>query len=123
MGIDMEVSKTFQRSLQKQGLKFKLNTKVLSAEKGADGIVRVNVESAKNGKQETLECEALLVCIGRRPLTKNIGLEKVGIETDRAGRVPVNERFQTSVPNIYAIGDIVDGPMLAHKAEDEGIIC
>jgi len=123
MGIDAEVSKNFERTLKKQGFKFKLNTKVMSASKTSDGMIQVNVESAKGGKPETMECEVLLVCIGRRPLTKNIGLDKVGIETDRAGRVPVNERFQTSVPNIYAIGDIVDGPMLAHKAEDEGIIC
>jgi len=122
MGIDMEVSKTFQRSLTKQGLKFKLNTKVLSAAKEGD-VVKVNVENAKNGKQETLECDALLVCIGRRPLTKNIGLENVGIELEPRGTIPVNERFQTSVPNIYAIGDCIAGPMLAHKAEDEGIIC
>merc|ERR1712168_795636 len=123
MGIDAEVSKNFERTLKKQGFKFQLNTKVMSASKTSDGMIQVNVESAKGGKPETMECEVLLVCIGRRPLTKNIGLDKVGIETDRAGRVPVNERFQTSVPNIYAIGDIVDGPMLAHKAEDEGIIC
>ena len=123
MGIDAEVSKNFERTLKKQGLKFKLNTKVMSASKTSDGMIQVNVESAKGGKAETMECEVLLVCIGRRPLTKSIGLENVGIETDKAGRVPVNERFQTSVPNIYAIGDIVDGPMLAHKAEDEGIIC
>jgi len=86
-------------------------------------MIHVNVESAKGGKPETLECEVLLVCIGRRPLTKNIGLENVGIEAEPRGTIEVNERFQTKVPNIYAIGDIIKGPMLAHKAEDEGIIC
>jgi len=122
LGIDSEVSKTFERTLKKQGMKFKLNTKVMSASKEGDTI-KVNVESAKGGKPETLECEVLLVCIGRRPFTKNIGLENVGIELDQRGTIPVNDRFQTSVPNIYAIGDIIKGPMLAHKAEDEGIIC
>uniref|UniRef100_F6Z7K0 Dihydrolipoyl dehydrogenase n=1 Tax=Ciona intestinalis TaxID=7719 RepID=F6Z7K0_CIOIN len=122
MGIDMDVSKTFQRTLQKQGLKFKLNTKVTSAEKTASGI-QVNVESAKGGKAETLECDVLLVCIGRRPYTNNLGLESVGIELEPRGTIPVNERFQTSSPTVYAIGDVIKGPMLAHKAEDEGIIC
>jgi dihydrolipoamide dehydrogenase len=70
-----------------------------------------------------LECETLLVCIGRRPYTTNLGLENVGLKTDQRGRIPINHSFQTSVPNIYAIGDCVLGPMLAHKAEDEGIIC
>merc|ERR1719351_159255 len=122
LGIDAEISKTFQRTLKKQGLKFKLNTKVTSASKTANGI-QVNVESAKGGKQETLECDVLLVCIGRKPHTQNLGLENVGIELEQRGTIPVNERFQTSVPNIYAIGDVIKGPMLAHKAEDEGIIC
>jgi dihydrolipoamide dehydrogenase len=70
-----------------------------------------------------MECETLLVCIGRRPYTTNLGLENVGLKTDQRGRIPINHSFQTSVPNIYAIGDCVQGPMLAHKAEDEGIIC
>nr|CAB3238182.1 dihydrolipoyl dehydrogenase, mitochondrial [Phallusia mammillata] len=122
LGIDMEVSKTFQRTLTKQGMKFKLNTKVLSASKSSSGI-QVNVEAAKGGKAETMECDVLLVCIGRRPYTANLGLENVGIELEPRGTVAVNDRFQTSVPNIYAIGDCIKGPMLAHKAEDEGIIC
>uniref|UniRef100_A0A5S6R3C1 Dihydrolipoyl dehydrogenase n=1 Tax=Trichuris muris TaxID=70415 RepID=A0A5S6R3C1_TRIMR len=122
-GIDMEVSKNFERILTKQGFKFKLNTKVLSATKGSDNV-KVAVESVKDSsKREELECDVLLVCVGRRPYTKNLGLETVGIKLDEKGRVPVNDRFQTSVPSIYAIGDCIRGPMLAHKAEDEGILC
>ncbi|XP_063073325.1 dihydrolipoyl dehydrogenase, mitochondrial-like [Engraulis encrasicolus] len=123
MGIDMEVSKNFTRVLQKQGLKFKLGTKVMGASKRADGKLDVAVEAAAGGKAETLSCDVLLVCIGRRPFTQNLGLESVGLQLDNRGRIPVNNRFQTAVPSIYAIGDVIAGPMLAHKAEDEGIIC
>uniref|UniRef100_A0A9J8AZW7 Dihydrolipoyl dehydrogenase, mitochondrial n=1 Tax=Cyprinus carpio carpio TaxID=630221 RepID=A0A9J8AZW7_CYPCA len=123
MGIDMEISKNFQRILQKQGLKFKLSTKVMGATRRPDGKIDVAVEAAAGGKSETLACDVLLVCIGRRPFTSNLGLEAVGIELDNRGRIPVNSRFQTKVPSIYAIGDVIAGPMLAHKAEDEGIIC
>ncbi|KHJ75197.1 pyridine nucleotide-disulfide oxidoreductase, dimerization domain protein [Oesophagostomum dentatum] len=87
------------------------------------GNITVEVEAAKGGKKEQLDCDTLLVCIGRRPYTKDLGLENVSIQLDNKGRVPVNERFQTKVPSIYAIGDCIEGPMLAHKAEDEGIIC
>uniref|UniRef100_A0A8C2X5N0 Dihydrolipoyl dehydrogenase, mitochondrial n=1 Tax=Cyclopterus lumpus TaxID=8103 RepID=A0A8C2X5N0_CYCLU len=123
MGIDMEISKSFQRILQKQGLKFKLGTKVMGATKRPDGKIDVAVEAAAGGKSETLTCDVLLVCIGRRPFTQNLGLDSVGIELDNRGRIPVNNRFQTKVPSVYAIGDVIAGPMLAHKAEDEGIIC
>jgi dihydrolipoamide dehydrogenase len=134
MGIDMEVSKQFQRLLAKQGMKFMMNTKVMGA-KDNNGKITVNVESAKGDKKETvcfncfvsnystllkLECDVLLVCIGRRPYTDKLGLQSVGIKLDEKGRVPVNEKFQTKVPSIYAIGDVIQGPMLAHKAEDEG---
>ncbi|KAK4876111.1 hypothetical protein RN001_012533 [Aquatica leii] len=123
MGIDGEVSKSFQKILEKQGLKFKLGTKVTGASKSGS-VIKVNVEDAKNpDKKETLECEVLLVCVGRRPYTEGLGLEKIGIEQDQRGRIPVNVRFQTVIPNIYAIGDTIHGPMLAHKAEDEGIVC
>ncbi|VDM55764.1 unnamed protein product [Angiostrongylus costaricensis] len=77
----------------------------------------------RNRKDLQLECDTLLVSIGRRPYTKDLGLESVSINLDERGRVPVNERFQTKVPSIYAIGDCIAGPMLAHKAEDEGILC
>nr|AQT27062.1 putative dihydrolipoyl dehydrogenase [Nilaparvata lugens] len=123
VGIDQEVAKTFQKILAKQGMKFKLGTKVMSAEKSG-GIIKVNVENVKDpSKKEVLEADVLLVCIGRRPYTKNLGLEEIGIEKDEKGRIPVNSRFQTVIPNIFAIGDCIHGPMLAHKAEDEGIIC
>lgn len=122
VGIDGEVSKTFQKVLAKQGLKFKLGTKVTGATKSGSSI-KVSVESAKGGEKEELDCDVLLVCIGRRPYTENLGLENVGIVKDDKGRIPVNGVFQTIVPSIYAIGDVIHGPMLAHKAEDEGIIC
>jgi len=121
MGIDMEVSKNFQRICQKQGLKFKLNTKVVSARRDGDKVF-VNIEGVKDGKAEELEADCLLVCVGRRPYTNSLGLEEMGIERDDRGRIPVNSRFQTVIPNVYAIGDCIHGPMLAHKAEDEGII-
>ncbi|TNN31326.1 Dihydrolipoyl dehydrogenase, mitochondrial [Liparis tanakae] len=98
MGIDMEISKNFQRILQKQGLKFKLGTKVMGATRRPDGKIDVAVEAAAGGKSETLTCDVLLVCIGRRPFTQNLGLESVGITLDNRGRIPVNNRFQTAVP-------------------------
>jgi dihydrolipoamide dehydrogenase len=122
MGIDMEVSKSVQRILKKQGLEFKLNTKVVNAVK-KDSEIQVTIEPAKGGSQQQLECDTLLVCIGRKPYTSDIGLEGLNIIVDKRGTIPVNATFQTSIPNIYAIGDCIDGPMLAHKAEDEGIIC
>jgi len=86
--------------------------------------VTVSIESVKDpSKKEEMECDVLLVCVGRRPYTENLGLEEVGVKKDDRGRIMVNKRFQTDVPNIYAIGDCIPGPMLAHKAEDEGIIC
>merc|ERR1719495_2444044 len=103
-------------------MKFKLNTKVTSAVKSGDKVV-VSIEGAKNGKKEELECDTVLVCIGRRPYTQDIGLDTVGLEVNNRGQIAVNSRFQTAVPSIYAIGDCIAGPMLAHKAEDEGIIC
>uniref|UniRef100_A0A1B6BYM7 Dihydrolipoyl dehydrogenase n=1 Tax=Clastoptera arizonana TaxID=38151 RepID=A0A1B6BYM7_9HEMI len=123
VGIDAEVSKQFQRILAKQGLNFKLGTKVTSARKEGSGI-KVSVENVKDSsKKEEMDCDVLLVCVGRRPYTENLGLEEVGIERDEKGRVPVNSRFQTVIPSIFAIGDCIHGPMLAHKAEDEGIVC
>jgi len=123
LGIDAEVSKNFQRILAKQGMAFKLGHKVMGATKTSSGIT-VSVENAKDpSKKEEIETDVLLVCVGRRPYTQNLGLEEMGIERDEKGRVPVNNRFQTVIPNIYAIGDCIHGPMLAHKAEDEGIVC
>uniref|UniRef100_A0A0K8TZ55 Dihydrolipoyl dehydrogenase n=1 Tax=Bactrocera latifrons TaxID=174628 RepID=A0A0K8TZ55_BACLA len=121
-GIDIEVSKTFQKVLTKQGLKFLLGTKVLAAQRSGSNVT-VSVENAKSGEKQDISCDALLVSVGRRPYTEGLGLDAVGIVKDDRGRVPVNANFQTVVPNIYAIGDCIHGPMLAHKAEDEGIIC
>lgn len=121
VGVDGEVAKHFQRSLTKQGLKFLLETKVLSATK-SNGTVEVQIEGAKDDKKQQLDCDVLLVSIGRRPYTAELGLENVQLKLDERGRVPVNERFQTTVPSIYAIGDVIKGPMLAHKAEDEGVL-
>lgn len=121
VGIDEEVSKQFQRLLTKQGLKFKLNTKVLSAEKTADGKVALKAEAAKGGKEETLEADVVLVSVGRRPYTEGLNLEAIGVEVDNKGRIVIDDQFTTSVKNIKCIGDVTFGPMLAHKAEEEGI--
>lgn len=122
MGIDGDVAKQFQKILTKQGMKFKLGTKVMSAQRNGNSV-RVGLEDAKSGAKEEVECDTLLVSVGRRPYTEGLGLENVGIVKDDRGRIPVNGRFQTIVPNIFAIGDCIHGPMLAHKAEDEGIVC
>ncbi|KAA8496602.1 Dihydrolipoyl dehydrogenase, mitochondrial [Porphyridium purpureum] len=120
--LDNEVSSMFLKILKKQGMKFKLGTKVMGAEMTESGV-KLSLESSKGGSNETLEADVVLVAIGRIPYTEKLGLENVGIKTDNKGRIDVNEAFQTSVPNIYAIGDVIRGPMLAHKAEDEGIVC
>ncbi|KAF8583533.1 dihydrolipoyl dehydrogenase [Ramaria rubella] len=119
-GLDEELGKQFQKVLKKQGLIFKTNTKVLSAEK-TNGKVEVKIESAKDGSQETIDADVLLVSIGRRPVTKNLGLEKIGVEMDNKGRVVIDDQYNTSVKSVKCIGDVTFGPMLAHKAEEEGI--
>jgi len=119
-GMDAQVSKAFQKILGKQGLKFKLNTKVTGAKK-VDGKVKITVESAKGGKEETLDADVLLVAIGRRPVTKGLNLESIGVEVDQKGRIVVDDQFNTSVNNVKCIGDVTFGPMLAHKAEEEGV--
>ncbi|KAI0744644.1 dihydrolipoyl dehydrogenase [Earliella scabrosa] len=119
-GIDEEIAKQFQRSLSKQGLKFMLNTKVTSAEK-KDGKVYIKTESAKGGKEETIEANVVLVSVGRRPYTDGLNLEAAGVELDNKGRIVIDDQFNTSVKGIRCIGDVTFGPMLAHKAEEEGI--
>lgn len=120
MGIDGEVAKFFQRTLKGQGMEFHNNTKVTAVEKTGSGV-KVSTESAKDGDTKTFDADVVLVCVGRKPYTDNLGLEAAGVELD--GRmVKINQNWQTNVPNIFAIGDIVQGPMLAHKAEDEGVI-
>ncbi|XP_072388561.1 dihydrolipoyl dehydrogenase, mitochondrial [Diabrotica undecimpunctata] len=122
-GIDAEVAKSLQKILSKQGLKFKLGTKVTGASREG-GVIKVNIEDGKDSsKTEVLDCDVLLVCVGRRPYTEGLGLEEMGIAKDQKGRIPVNSHFQTVIPSIYAIGDCIHGPMLAHKAEDEGVAC
>ncbi|KAL0059440.1 dihydrolipoamide dehydrogenase precursor [Marasmius tenuissimus] len=123
-GIDEEVAKNFQKLLQKQGLKFKLNTKVVGGERvqGANGdAVAVKVEAAKGGKEEEINADVVLVAIGRRPYTQGLNLEAIGVEVDNKGRIVIDDQFNTSVKGIKCIGDVTFGPMLAHKAEEEGI--
>ncbi|GAA6017146.1 hypothetical protein JCM10207_002550 [Rhodosporidiobolus poonsookiae] len=119
-GMDGEVAKNFQKILTKQGLKFNLNTKVLSAEK-KDGKVQLEVEGAKDGKKSSIEADVVMVAIGRRPYTEGLNLDKIGVEVDNRGRIVIDSQFNTSVPGVKCIGDVTFGPMLAHKAEEEGI--
>ncbi|MGP1397523.1 MAG: dihydrolipoyl dehydrogenase [Inquilinaceae bacterium] len=119
-GMDAEIAKSMQRVLAKQGLTFKLGTKVTAA-KTAGGGVTLTVEPAKGGDPETVKADVVLVAIGRRPFTDGLGLEDAGVALDERGRVKTDGRFATGVDGIYAIGDAIAGPMLAHKAEDEGI--
>ncbi len=121
-GMDGELSKHLQRSLARQGLSFRLGTRVAAAETGRGGVT-LSVEPAAGGQGETLEADVVLVSIGRRPNTAGLGLEDVGVERDERGFVAVDARFGTSVGGIYAIGDAVPGPMLAHKAEEDGVAC
>ncbi|KAJ7132036.1 dihydrolipoyl dehydrogenase [Mycena epipterygia] len=120
-GIDGEVAKQFQRLLTKQGLKFKLNTKVVSAEKTNDGKVALKTEAAAGGKEEVIDADVVLVAVGRRPYVEGLNLEAIGVEMDNKGRIVIDDQFNTSVENIKCIGDVTFGPMLAHKAEEEGI--
>ncbi len=119
-GMDLDVAKNFQRMLQKQGFSFRLSSKVTGAVKAKDKVM-LTVEPAAGGTPETVEAEVVLVAIGRTPYTEGLGLEAAGVKLDNRGRVEVDDHFQTNVPGIYAIGDVIRGPMLAHKAEDEGI--
>jgi dihydrolipoamide dehydrogenase len=121
-GVDDEVTKHFQRALAKQGLKFRLGAKVTKADTSGAGVV-LTVEPAKGGAAETVEADIVLVCIGRRPYVAGLGLEAAGVKLSPRGRIEVDAHFQTSVPGIYAIGDVIDGPMLAHKASEDGIAC
>jgi len=119
-GMDREISQEFQKILNKQGIKFKLNSKVGSV-KNKNNSVLVTFTDNKTSKSETIEADKVLVSVGRKPYTEGLNLSKIGIKKDDKGRIKVNEKLQTSVNNIYAIGDVIKGPMLAHKAEDEGI--
>jgi len=121
-GVDDEVTRQFQRLLARQGLKFRLGGKVTKAETTATGVT-LTVEPAKGGTAESVEADVVLVCIGRRPHIEGLGLDKAGVKLTPRGRIEVDAHFQTSVPGIYAIGDVIDGPMLAHKASEDGVAC
>lgn len=120
-GMDGEVRKEALKLFKKQGLEFKLSSKVVSAKTSAKGV-ELSVEPAAGGKAETLKADIVLMAIGRKPYTQGLGLEKIGVKTDERGRIVTDEFFETSVEGIYAIGDVIAGPMLAHKAEDEGVV-
>ena len=118
-GMDKEISKEFMKILQKQGINFHLQTKVNSIKKNNKGAVVSTTN--KDGKKINFECDVVLVSVGRKPNTKNLNLDAIGVALDDKKRVKVDKNFQTNVKNIYAIGDVIAGPMLAHKAEEEGI--
>ena len=119
-GIDGEVARTFHRLQQKQGIEFKLSSKVAGVDTSGKTL-KVKVEPAAGGATETLEADIVLVAIGRVPYTDGLGLEAVGAKKDHRGRVVIDSHFRTNVAGLYAIGDAVAGPMLAHKAEEEGV--
>ncbi|MDE2030172.1 MAG: dihydrolipoyl dehydrogenase [Alphaproteobacteria bacterium] len=120
--MDGEISKTMQKILAKQGMQFKLGSKVTSSvNNGKD--VSLTVEAASGGNAEKMQADIVLLAIGRRPFTEGLGLDKVGVKLDERKRIVTDHKFQTNIPGIYAIGDVIAGPMLAHKAEDEGVVC
>ena len=119
-GMDGEVSKQFQRMLAKQGMDFKLGAKVTGVEKTGSGA-KVTFEPVKGGDATTIDADVVLIATGRKPYTEGLGLKEAGVALDSRGRVEIDKHFQTNVPGIYALGDVVRGPMLAHKAEDEGV--
>jgi len=120
-GMDGEVRKECAKLFKKQGFDIRTSTKVTKAERKKGGKVALTVEPAAGGEASTIEADIVLVSIGRRPNTDGLDLAKAGLETNKRGQIEVDHDFRTSVPGIYAIGDVVPGPMLAHKAEDEGI--
>jgi dihydrolipoamide dehydrogenase len=117
--MDKEVSKTFQKILEKQGIEFLLSTKVLGVKREGN-MAHLEYES-KDGSKKSFTADCVLVCVGRRPFTDNLGLENVGVKLNERGFIEVDKHLRTNVLNIYAIGDVIPGPMLAHKAEDEGV--
>ena len=119
-GMDREISKEFQKILSKQGIKFLLNNKVTGV-KSKENKVSVEISDNISKKKGNIECDKVLVSVGRKPYTEGLNLSKIGISKDKIGRIEVDKEFRTSVKNIFAIGDVIKGPMLAHKAEEEGI--
>jgi dihydrolipoamide dehydrogenase len=120
-GMDAEMAKTFQRALTRQGMDFKLGMKVTGAKTGKKGV-SLTYEPVAGGAAETLDADYVLVAIGRRPFTQGLGLETVGVETDKRGFIPT-DHFRTSADGVWAIGDVILGPMLAHKAEEDAVAC
>lgn len=120
-GMDDEVAKQFQKILTKQGMTFQLGAKVTGVSENSGGGHTVTVEPSAGGDAQTVDADVVLVCIGRTPYTEGLGLEAAGVEMEGRGMIKVDDHFQTSVPGIFAIGDVIRGPMLAHKAEDEGV--
>ena len=118
-GMDKEISKEFMKILKKQGMKFHLQTKLESIKKNNNGAKVIATD--KDGKKIDFDCDVVLISVGRRPNTKNLNLEKININLDNKKRIKTNNKFETNIKNIYAIGDVISGPMLAHKAEEEGI--
>lgn len=121
-GIDQEVGQHLHKLLEKQGLQFRLNTKVLSAEKSAKGV-QVHIEPSTGGKAEVVEADVVLVAVGRRPYTAGLGLETIGLKPDAKGRIPVKDGFATEISGVFAVGDVIPGPMLAHKTTLDGVAC
>ncbi len=120
-GMDLEVAKEAQKILKKQGLEFKLSTKCTGAKTSAKGV-ELSMEAAAGGNAETMTADIVLVAVGRKPYTDGLGLKEAGVELDERGRIKTDGHFKTNVSGIYAIGDVIIGPMLAHKAEDEGVV-
>ena len=118
-GMDREVSTEFMKILKKQGINFHMQTKVEEIKKNAKGATVLT--SDKDGKKINFDCDVVLISVGRKPNTNNLNLDNIGVVLDDKKRIKTDKRFQTNVANVYAIGDVIEGPMLAHKAEDEGI--
>ena len=117
-GLDKEISNEFMKILKKQNIKFELNTKVEKITKNDKGVI---IETTNKDSKNNIEADVVLISVGRKPYTDKLNLEKIGVNLDKKGKIKVNKNFETSIKNIYAIGDVIDGPMLAHKAEEEGI--
>ena len=119
-GMDTEIAKEFQKILIKQGIKFRLNSKVTAIKKNNNQLI-IEFENNSNSTKENISADKVLVSVGRKPYTEGLNLTKIGVKKDKFGKIEVNDKLQTNIENIFAIGDVIKGPMLAHKAEEEGI--
>jgi dihydrolipoamide dehydrogenase len=117
-GLDKEISNEFMKILKKQNIKFELNTKVEKISKNDQGVI---IETSNKDAKNKIEADVVLISVGRKPYTDKLNLDKIGVNLDKKGKITVNKNFETNVKNVYAIGDVINGPMLAHKAEEEGI--